>query len=85
MASLNLLSREKPIEKIKDDEENKSFITSWVLGTMKEHILSKISDINIVYEVCIYLKEQLFPITMEKKCSLQEYLRDLKYIYIYIW
>ena len=90
MTSLNLLSKEKPIEKIKDDEENKSFITSWVLGMMKEHILSKIFDVNIVYEVWTYLKKQLFPMTMEKKWSLQEYLRDLKkyiyiYIYIYIW
>lgn len=84
MASLNLLSIEKPIEKMKDDEENKSFITSWVLETMKEHILSKIFDVNIVYEVCIYLKEQLFLITMEKKWSLQEYLRDLKNIYMII-
>ena len=33
---------------------------------MKEHILSKIFNVNIVYDVCIYLKEQLFPITMEK-------------------
>ncbi|KAK2662672.1 hypothetical protein Ddye_001246 [Dipteronia dyeriana] len=98
---------EKPAEELADEEGNKipnphyhlwitndGLLTSWLLRTIKEDILSMVIDeADTAYEVWTSLEQQLLPVTVEKKDNLKkkligikkgsrsidEYLKDFKY------
>ncbi|KAF7824604.1 Retrovirus-related Pol polyprotein from transposon RE1 [Senna tora] len=102
----HLTSGEKPTEEIKGDAEksspnpnyqkwvtNDGLLTSWLLGTMKEEVLTMING-DTAYEIWTSIEEQLLPATVEKarwlknmfmtikkgSRSLEEYLREFKSI-----
>ena len=87
----HLLNGEKHTEKIKDDEKIKSpnsqyqlwinndrLLISWLLGIMKEGILSMIFGVETTYEVWTSFEKQLFSIIEEREKNLKNMLMTLK-------
>ena len=68
---------EKPTEEIEDDN-NDVLLTSWLLRTMKEEMLSSILDAKMAYQVWTYLEEQLLPTTIKKEGLLKNMLVTIK-------
>ena len=86
----HLSNGEKLAEEINDDKGNKSpnpqyqqwisndgLLTSWLLGTMKEDVLSMIGG-ETAYELWTSLEEQLLPVTVEKERNLKNMLITVK-------
>jgi len=86
----HLLSEEKPEEEVKGDTGEKSsnpnyskwitndgLLSSWLLGTMKEEVLTMING-DTAYEIWTSIKEQLLPATIEKARSLKNMLMTIK-------
>ncbi|KAK2663956.1 hypothetical protein Ddye_002530 [Dipteronia dyeriana] len=58
---------------------NDGLLASWLLGTMKEDILSMvIEEANTAYEVWTSLEQQLLPVTVEKEGNLKNMLMRIK-------
>ncbi|CAJ2674541.1 unnamed protein product [Trifolium pratense] len=86
----HLLCEEKPEEEVKGDTGEKSpnpnyskwitndgLLCSWLLGTMKEEVLT-IIDGDTAYEIWTSIEEQLLPATIEKARSLKNMLMTIK-------
>ena len=90
----HLTSEEKPAEEIDDGSKekmipnpqynlwlrNNGLLTSWLLGTMKEEVLSLIfeAETATAHEVWTSLESQLLPITVEKEGHLKSMLMKIK-------
>ncbi|KAI3463824.1 hypothetical protein Pfo_020487 [Paulownia fortunei] len=74
---------------------NDGLLTSWLLGTMTEDILSIVfGEVETAFDLWTSLEQQLLPVTIEKEgnlknllmvirkgsCSLEKYLKEFKFI-----
>lgn len=86
----HLLSEEKPEKEVKGATSEKSpnpnyskwitndgLLCSWLLGTMKEEVLTMING-DTAYEIWTFVKEHLLPATIEKARSLKNMLMTIK-------
>ncbi|TXG48399.1 hypothetical protein EZV62_027693 [Acer yangbiense] len=87
-----IFSGEKPAEEIEDDKGNKSpnqlyqswinndgLLSSWLLGTMKEEVMSLIySEVDTAYKIWTSIEEQLLPVIVEKEGLLKNMLMSIR-------
>ena len=57
---------------------NDKLLTSWVLGAMKETVLSMIFGVEMIDKVRSSLKEQMLHVTVKKERNLKNMLKTLK-------